>query len=577
VGLLAVLLPVLPIAGCGDQRPVEPADGAGPDSHRDQGHDLPDRGADVIDLAADPDHVTADLPADVADAGPDADVAPPPAGSPCQTNADCGAGHHCLDQATWGIAGGYCSQVCDPTVPSSCGAGTVCQNLIVDPQFAGTQAHCLPTCQADADCGPGTACRPSFLGDALDSPDIMVCAPGNPTSQLGDPCVSSADCQPGWGYCDTQVTGGLCRLFGCQTADPTSCPAGSECLQRSSPAFSECFPTCSSTGTCGPHETCSSALGGTPYCLVGSATAQLGDACTDGSQCPPPFTQCLTDTDPGGFCTRYCDPTQAGACGAGAECLALIGGGGFCLRNCASSAECRTGYQCVAAFTGQATQSPTCVPGLATSVPLGHECQSDGDCEAGYQYCGTGRAFLDGKGPPVGGGYCTASCDPQASATCGTGAVCGPFYECLSTCSSDADCVALRTPGSPGTITCSTRLVGADIGASACILSTPGAHIGDPCAAYKDCPPGSFCRADNPLVSGAFVNGYCSDLCDPTAATSTCGAGTVCVNADPTNAQFGLCWRSCTSTSDCRTADGYQCVPVNPDIPAMGSYCSPGM
>jgi hypothetical protein len=90
----------------------------------------------------------------------------------------------------------------------------------------------------------------------------------------------------------------------------------------------------------------------------------------------------------------------------------------------------------------------------------------------------------------------------------------------------------------------------------ACVPGTVA--VGQPCALHSQCTASAgvndpFCLdATNEL----YTNGYCSHFCDPTKPND-CGAGNACVLN--TRANLHLCMVSCTSSSQCRTADGYSC------------------
>ncbi len=87
-----------------------------------------------------------------------------------------------------------------------------------------------------------------------------------------------------------------------------------------------------------------------------------------------------------------------------------------------------------------------------------------------------------------------------------------------------------------------------------------GRNTGDPCTSSTECRgPGADCVTvlPHPLGAGTWTwpGGYCSSDCDPDGA---CGPGGYCADGS----FIGLprmCVKSCTSASDCRSAEGYIC------------------
>ena len=86
--------------------------------------------------------------------------------------------------------------------------------------------------------------------------------------------------------------------------------------------------------------------------------------------------------------------------------------------------------------------------------------------------------------------------------------------------------------------------------------------IGSPCKASADCGTGAFfCDTDH-------ANGYCKKSCHKDA---DCPSNSVCAGALMVSP--GECHVKCTSTSQCRAAEGYVCK-MGPDASdASGPYC----
>jgi hypothetical protein len=294
--------------------------------------------------------------------------------------------------------------------------------------------------------------------------------------------------------------------------------------------------------------------------------------------CAPPFAACLDAAlgryIPGGACSRLCSPPSGPeACGPDGECWRAPGGFSLCIPNCGSSQDCRPGFQCVSQYLGIPTARPVCVAGTADPQPLGHDCASDLDCTAGSQVCGLPEGEPPQPVPPA-GGYCSSLCNPSAPGSCGDGAVCSPFSNCLPSCTTDTDCQGIRTPGSLGQLVCADRYLGQPLPVPACIRANPEAHVGDPCMTAGDCPVGGLCQAFYPRSPDPFVNGYCVVVCNPNDADS-CGADAVCLANDPSNPNAGQCFKSCTTDGDCRLSEGYLCSPLDPTRPELGGFCGP--
>lgn len=208
---------------------------------------------------------------------------------------------------------------------------------------------------------------------------------------------------------------------------------------------------------------------------------------------------------------------------------------------------------------------PARAPGLA-----GGACTTDVQCDsaagAGDGLCL--NAGLGGIGWPE-EGYCINKVDlasPDCTgctsdADCGQGDVCitvSGCKACAPACCEGATC--------PDGQVCTTSLIGADLGAQACLPGSATAVDGAPCAGFGDCASGSICFADfyeNP-------GGYCTTLDCTVGDDATCadGGDGHCVMLQTLDASTG-CVDACTADADCRQAAGYRCF----DGGAAGRYC----
>jgi hypothetical protein len=306
-------------------------------------------------------------------------------GDPCEGVRDCAPGSgFCLGETDSGFRGGYCSALCDPATPGSCGDGGSC----VETAFG---AFCAGLCPAAADplggCREGYQCTGGFYGA---SSDDDVCAPGVAEQvPVGSPCADASGCTAGTQLCfrdDSGYPGGYCSQ-GCDSRQAGSCGDG-YCLapDGTRPAFGVCLAGCPGTGTAG-DEVCAGKRtddpsgatygcterifgyplpGGAHVCLPFDASASLGDPCIGAGNCPI-GTSCLTAQQgfPEGYCSDVCDPAQPTGCGDGALCWPLDpqqpAAGGVCLLRCEGDAACRAdGYSC--APTGAGGADPACIP-----------------------------------------------------------------------------------------------------------------------------------------------------------------------------------------------------------------------
>ncbi len=88
------------------------------------------------------------------------------------------------------------------------------------------------------------------------------------------------------------------------------------------------------------------------------------------------------------------------------------------------------------------------------------------------------------------------------------------------------------------------------------------ALVGDPCGSDNNCITGNCNQSD---MTG-FTNGYCTYDCRP--GRMGCPVKTSCIAL---NGDTPICYKSCTSDSDCRTAEGYVCLDVGAPLVVTGT------
>lgn len=261
---------------------------------------------------------------------------------------------------------------------------------------------------------------------------------------LGRP-PACPDGRPGTWACEMNQCIVQCAT-GPTCANDCDCPFDLSCGQG------ECLPLnrpnlCCDNPACRPGTRCVEADGTGGICPeappptdggvpVGDGgvptTVPVGAACMDPSQCNGGF--CLDNTQGfvDGYCTDRCGP-QGNNCPVGATCQEFGQRQSFCLDECTSTADCRTGYDCVRLGTAVNRVCFPLPPGSnnPNGDPVGSACASDNDCVQGL-------TCLQDQGWP--GGYCTVPyCDPQTN-PCPTASACyafpGSFSVCLADCPS---------------------------------------------------------------------------------------------------------------------------------------------
>ncbi len=171
---------------------------------------------------------------------------------------------------------------------------------------------------------------------------------------------------------------------------------------------------------------------------------------------------------------------------------------------------------------------------------------------------------------------CSTTADCMATSTaCGLAGVCGAVVNpgtakslgALTTKWQSLKCsvggICPNCPVFPGAILCAGGTCGI----------APGA--GQACVQATDCP-----QAPDPQyqpscqTTGGFVGGYCAQPC---ANGWGCPASHLKCESDPSQRGVpSVCLLSCTTSPDCRAAEGYLCCPSWEAASGVGSVCYPG-
>jgi hypothetical protein len=447
--------------------------------------------------------------------------------SACTSDGDCAQGQYC--------SAGSCGLKSNGAV---CQQGTDCQSAVCS-QGVCCATACTGSCMSCALAGGIGTCSPVPIGGS------------DPTSLCKNQGAASCGTT---GFCNGA---GGCQLYaaGTQCAAP-SCPASS--------TIDTLVRTCDGAGTCKPATTQS--------CFPFTCNATTQTACV---------SVCASDADcaPGQFCNAgSCGLRRLGQiCGSGSDCASS-----YCVDGvCCSAPGCGT---CQACNLSGSTGSCQPVPAGSTEphqlCPLTPPCGFDGTCNG----AGTCRNTKAGTG--CGATTCTGStsmvsaCNgagtcAQTSLACPGHFVCGPAA-CLTTCASDADCVAGYTCQS-NTCTNLKPLGSACASSGECINGMCTDHV---CCASASCGACNACNIAGkvgtcaPVASGSpDPAGLCTDtgsascgttgICDGTGQCARYPAGTICAAAacksGKTSTLIGT--SKCDGAGKCVTGPTTDCSP----------------
>ena len=360
---------------------------------------------------------------------------------------------------------GFCSEC---TTQADCGAGWSCR-ILVNKGPGGSEHFCLPNCQTDSECQPGTTCT------ADDSaPQLKACVPlkWKCDGCFATPCAAGQMCL----YADSSDINAppMCTKAAapCESCDQNQdCAPQNVCLDVDGNG-KVCVPRCDAGQDCGNAATCQPTAGGIDACTWQADTCCFGASCQPTAACKGcPDTclagqcvQCTKDSHcTEGTCNLTAKPPtcvksacpdgkQQDASGACVDCLNAT----HCLPNevCVSGkcetqnqdnvcklcqapypacvtiggqpacVECATDDDCKTKDAGTCdAKTYTCSGTTQGGAPDKGECKTDQDCKdsapptAGFDLaCDTGTGLCYDKQ-----GYCdniTAFCNKKAGSTC---------------------------------------------------------------------------------------------------------------------------------------------------------------
>ncbi len=523
-----------------------------------------------------------------------------PAGTTCQ-GSSCPAGTTTFSAASSCDGAGQCvTPNATPCFPYQCGVN-VCKNA----------------CTTDGDCSAPAVCINGSCG-----------LKGN-----GQSCAGALECLSGFcaqGVCCATACQGACQSCALDNAlgACTNVPAGATDPQGTCHDMGNA--SCGTDGFCDGSGACRLYSGGTscaaPSCPLNSTTATSGRTCDGKGTCQPASTIA---------CAPYiCNGATAckSACSSDADCQApsicdpktnLCGNKKRLGQPCAATSDCLTGNSCVDGVCCSAAACPTCqacnVSGsagncanVASSTPEPHglcpanppcgdtgACDGAGQCQLGGTTVSCGTATCTGATfTPVSHCNGAGACAVPAASACAGNFQCGGNNACLTTCASDADCVAPFTcQGSGSAKSCARKANGQSCSAGNQCIS--GFCTDGVCCGTGACGTCQACNL-NGLGSCAFITANAPAPAGQCPITSTCGnTGTcngagACTQASNTVACgtascTGTTYTpapTCTGTGSCGTVASSTCgryvcgtgackTTCNADADcAAGNYCS---
>lgn len=423
---------------------------------------------------------------------------------------------------------------------------------------------CFTSCTRDADCVAGRFC---VAGSCGKKPDGAECS-GAGECESGF-CAQGICCNSGCTgaceACNLTATLGLCTAVSDGVPDPqgkckataqTTCGTTGTCLAGACAYVAKDVPckpaACATTSsmtpafTCDGHGTCTTPVDVPCGSFVCSGAACLS-TCSRDSDCVPP-NSCVGNScglkSNGVACTvgRECG---SGVCSEGVCCNSACSdasAGGLCM-SCKVAGKVGT---CSPVQDGQRDPKQRCVASNADAGDCSNSgtCNGKGACKPWPTSTGcrqascSGTAFYpavncDGAGncPPAG----ASACDPYKCSTTSP--------SCLTTCTSDVDCVTGET----------------------CLKTTN--RCGDKLANGQSCKANSDCSSNICSAEGVCCNTACTGGCQSCVLASKVGTcSNIATSGAPRDKTTCASTSTCGNTGKCNGAGGCQ-------LTAAGTVC----
>lgn len=404
---------------------------------------------------------------------------------------------------------------------------------------------CTPRLQkGEAGCGGPTDCSDGLSCNEATNTCIL---PG--TQQLGDACITSADCDVGLrcGRRDQRaappahLAAGVCMRDLDQLCESDEeCYVGLRCLTprgnnsdkpipdgMCTPPATHAGASCSEDRECALPMICSQA-----HCARPSGqSCRLDEECVAGTVCAP--------CDSGALCCRRRSELGGGECRKNSDCapplfcedkLCRVPNGGAC----SDDRDCGQGTTCLPSSSGQLRCGPP--------APAGAECNSAPDCAKGL--CSSRR-----RCPSELSGLCVDESDCVPGLVCaprGALRICTNPGQACQPCDDVRDCAGLARckgvceaavgMGCTNDACCSDGNYCISVGGAAALCRAPSSRVLDPCTSNAQCAGGLVCSGSlcrHPPGSGpCTATRECADL-------AVC-LGRVCVMPGDVGAVCGL-------------------------------------
>ena len=473
-----------------------------------------------------------------------------------------------------------------------------------------TNNACVSHCASDADCIAGHSCVNGSCGPkALGQPCSAASECGSGFCADGVCCATA--CTGSCRSCALSTSLGTCAPAPLGAGDPhgvcvdqhaSSCGTDGTCDGAGGchryPTGTECAPEKCATGIYTPVSTCDA----TGNCRAPDAITCAPYVC-NGARC---FTACGNDMacSMGNVCAQgSCGLKPNGAfCSAGTECQSSQCAQGVCCATaCAGSC-----FSCALTGTmGLCTAVPTGLPDPAGMCgdqgPA--SCGTDGKCQAGAcQKYPQGTACAGASCPATGSTFTAGgTCDGAGTCMVPGATSCFPFgcglNACKSTCASDADCASPATcsGGScglkPNGAVCQAGtecLSGQCAQGVCCATACSGTCMSCSLAATKGTcsavPAGAADPAGQCTDKGAATCGT-TGFCNGGGACAVYAAGTQCASPScPAGSTTGTLAATCDGAGKCQTPSTQKCYPFTCNattqtcvsVCASNADCAPG-
>jgi hypothetical protein len=428
-------------------------------------------------------------------------------------------------------AGSNCQQQCLTQAPiTACGASEAgCASGVRPDRLPPTncggaaQPACCGASGFPPCCDGSDGCCPAACTDGIDAD----CYCGDGSFGHGEACEDAAPNHNNYDACTDSCTPVVTGATGIPCAGPMmDTSSGASCQFVAGVDQRLCFQESQNPRYPGG------------YCAVGDTAGDCGAA----NPCPSSATTCVQDLTPSGCVSVAADP----ACGTGTHpacCTGTAQNGYACLSTCTGDLDCRynEGYHCVT--IADSARTPFC------ASPPCRVCANvcgDGTIDApSGEVCDNGAAQNNAGSPD---NYSAGV--PGCSTDLATCSVAGnqPCCDCSTSCTARRHWV-----GDP----CRVGMEATD-----CSQIVAGGQT-------AQCLTWSFqaSTGDDPKFGTRYpssANGYCTTPCSLTSQDCP-SFGTlrgVCVSAQGVTPPNGVCVLGCQHTSDCRTKEGYRCLPT---------------